>query len=369
MKLSTFASISLAASLQLGPVNSQHIRPSGNEGVISFVDISGLGEGKAFYENDSLLIQLVDGGPTYELLREEGSILDNTAFYGVSRDGKVDSSLLRFVDEETGASILTGFVQDADAAMWYKIRPDAFGHTTVTAVPFHAKRPSHGEPREASDGLWRSFVGIIGSKWATFSTDVSAPVSGTSDESFFDKAVADIMVIWTEDAECLASFQFFTCTLSSTTKSNMQAQVELAISNANLAYKKSNIDLKLNLVHSARDGTGYYTRDEDKALDDVTNSLNELSYIGSLRYNKGADIVSLVMYSEAVCGLGWVGNVILPSLQTANDYFNIVSYDCLDDYTLAHEIGHNLVRLHSAFIHLYDILYFKFPNIYDWAYS
>jgi len=92
----------------------------------------------------------------------------------------------------------------------------------------------------------------------------------------------NIMVLWTKQAECRSSgLHDQLCVTTSTTTTNMQNLITLALSESNIAFVESGINASLHLVHSYRtdynernsDGTSealeYLKSEEDGVLDDA----------------------------------------------------------------------------------------------------
>lgn len=127
--------------------------------------------------------------------------------------------------------------------------------------------------------------------------------------------------------------------------SGVEAKILSAVAAANQAYRNSQINAELNLVHmdevdyreSGDMGLSLYElqRRGDGRLDDVH----------SLRDSVGADVVSLISEDSNACGVGYV----MTQLSSGFDAFafNVVYSSCMSSQTLAHEIGHNMGSQHD----------------------
>lgn len=166
--------------------------------------------------------------------------------------------------------------------------------------------------------------------------------SGQAQRELTTETDPDIMVIWTTNAECRASGLPRGCTLTSQTETNMRGLIDLAVSETNVAYDASGVDMQLRLVFAFRDpnyqeaSTSAYTT----ALTQITNpSDGVLDYVHNLRSQYGADLVSMLIDDNTYCGIAWVG----PAL---NYMFSVVNWMCATGYySFGHETGHNMVRI------------------------
>lgn len=124
---------------------------------------------------------------------------------------------------------------------------------------------------------------------------------------------------------------------------------------ANQAYIDSQVSLRLRVVHSAQVG---YSDDgsNDSTLDALSDGMGSaFANVESLRTQKGADLVVLVRpydySSHGSCGVAWL-NGQNGRTMTADAGYAVVSYGdssryYCDDYTFAHELGHNMGSAHD----------------------
>jgi hypothetical protein len=149
-------------------------------------------------------------------------------------------------------------------------------------------------------------------------------------------SVIDVMVVYTDDARADAGGT-----------ANILNQIDLAISETNTGYARSNINQRMNLVHTAEvafaDGTSL----------DWVDTLNALTYNGdgvidevhTLRNTYAADLVVMLVKNSTYCGIGWL---MTPSFTYDSLGFSLVSRACATGYySLAHETGHNMGANHD----------------------
>lgn len=84
--------------------------------------------------------------------------------------------------------------------------------------------------------------------------DVLVALRGNLSRSLFDDsgATIDVMVVWTKQAECKVSKLPSSCSLTSTTQSNMRGTIDLAVAETNTALQLSGILSSIRLVHAYR---------------------------------------------------------------------------------------------------------------------
>ena len=134
----------------------------------------------------------------------------------------------------------------------------------------------------------------------------------------------------------------------------LDTYLNMLVELANDAYKKSKINLKLNLV-----GKHEVNYPDDTRLDTALTALRlhqgVFSNVPALRNQVGADLVALVRvfhhHNDKACGLAYLLQHKNSSSQSLA--FSVVqtghasdNYYC-NDYTLAHELGHNMGCAHD----------------------
>ncbi len=148
----------------------------------------------------------------------------------------------------------------------------------------------------------------------------------------------DVMVVWTNNAECDLNGLPAGCTLTSLTERNMRALIDLAVFETNVAYANSNIGTELLLVHAYRHPS-YVESTFSQSLSDIRDG--NLSGVHTARTTYGADLVALLVSISGSCGLAYVG-------PTIGNMYSVTAYNCATgQYTFGHEIGHNLGCLHD----------------------
>jgi len=151
-------------------------------------------------------------------------------------------------------------------------------------------------------------------------------------------SIIDVLIVWTNLAECKQSRLSQGCTQTPATEANMRGHLKLAIDETNTAFELSGVKADLRLVHAYRDTSGY---DESagfsKALNDITNTGDGImDDVHSKRQQYGADVVVLIISNPQYCGLAWMG----PS---KSRMFSVTGYNCATGYySFGHEIAHNM---------------------------
>jgi hypothetical protein len=121
----------------------------------------------------------------------------------------------------------------------------------------------------------------------------------------------------------------------------IQAQIQAAIDQANTAFVNSNMITRFFLSHT-----------EEVAYNDSGNIETDLKWVtsnstvASLRNTYSADMVSLITNNGGgYCGIGWVQRN--PGSSFAGYAFQVTWLACLSNSTLAHEHGHNMGMEHD----------------------
>ena len=131
----------------------------------------------------------------------------------------------------------------------------------------------------------------------------------------------------------------------------LRAKLDYFIDLSNQAFTDSNAHIKLRIAH-AQEVSYSNTNDHYSALDAIEYNTIPGVDIDALRASKRADLVTIIRpYDENdhdYCGLG---NLMTSLLQTDAVYSSVsegsdVTYYC-NDYTLVHELGHNMGSHHD----------------------
>mmetsp|Transcript_13364 Transcript_13364/g.19154 ORF Transcript_13364/g.19154 Transcript_13364/m.19154 type:complete len:455 (+) Transcript_13364:755-2119(+) len=221
-----------------------------------------------------------------------------------------------------------GNMYDGENDVFYDISPDVNGTSIVTNAKLRSERPL---PR----GVPIPVVGNTG-----VSAEKSSMTYSNSHRQLVDDgSVIDVMLVWTQGVECKMSGQNPGCTLTSQTEANMRGKLDATIAGTNAIYLNSGIQTKLNLVFAYRHPsyTWDYQNACDKALDHLTYTDGQLDDVLTYRTQYRADIVQMITVPCSYCGVAWVGST------PGKDWmFSVVTSDCLDPFTSAHEMGHNM---------------------------
>jgi hypothetical protein len=136
------------------------------------------------------------------------------------------------------------------------------------------------------------------------------------------------------------------------------ADINLAVSLANQAYKSSGVRLRLNLRDTmlvvgydedsyTYTGTLYNLTGVEGADSDITGRLL-FEPIRRRRDLIGSDLVALIRQGGSFCGQAWV--IETPSQSTSVYGYAQVSRGCIPDFTLAHELGHTMGLNHDRYV-------------------
>lgn len=139
----------------------------------------------------------------------------------------------------------------------------------------------------------------------------------------------DLMVVYTAAARIAAGGE-----------AAMQALINLAVDESNLAYRNSRVVLRLRLVHQgeiAYSESGSMYLDLDRLTKPADGSMDQ---VHRWRNTHRADVVSLLIGDSNLGGLGWQLTELSQGFEAYA--FSVVRYDlAAGNLALAHEIGHN----------------------------
>lgn len=247
-------------------------------------------------------------------------------------NGESGFSYLNLLQQGTGplgTSLWFGTMYDSDTDVYYDISPDANGTSIVTYA-------THGVERKRPTG-----------RKIPVSKDSNTSLLYGQSQVVDGGSIIDIMIVWTLNAECRASFLDYNCLVTSQTHTNMRGKIDALIAANNEAYIKSGVLTQLRLVYAYRHPT--YTLDEincGEALGHLTSMDDgQLDDVHSYRSQYRADMVQMITAPCGYCGVAFVGTGISWA-------FSVITSDCFDVYSSAHELGHNMVswkKLHFIF--------------------
>ena len=129
--------------------------------------------------------------------------------------------------------------------------------------------------------------------------------------------------------------------------SDVEAAIASAVADSNLCYRNSLVPMQLRVVHMEEVSytpTGTLNVDLDRLSEPSDGYIDN---VHTLRDQYGADLVCLLTTSSDYGGLA--STMQHPSLKFESNGFNVNVWDQLGapNFTLAHEIGHNMGCLHN----------------------
>ena len=164
--------------------------------------------------------------------------------------------------------------------------------------------------------------------------DAGASVEGTDTGD-----VIDLMVVYTPAAAALG---------------NIDAFIQFALNNTHEAYRNSDIEFRLRLVHKAQVD---YTQHENMGNDLLCLDSPDdgcMDEVHDLRDRYGADLVALLVAGPAggigICGIAWVPDFgKYPTTNFDTWAFSVTGRHCesTNYRVFAHELGHNQGAMHD----------------------
>ena len=150
--------------------------------------------------------------------------------------------------------------------------------------------------------------------------------------------IVDIMIVYTAAARVGAGGT-----------AAIVSQIELAVAETNLVYQNSGVEHRLRLVKTLEIDyaeTGSSSTDLSRLRGKNDRMADEVHVYRAVY---GADIVSMIVERmDDACGIGSLMTNVSTSF--AASAFNVVARGCANgNYTLAHEIGHNMGLRHDVF--------------------
>ncbi len=125
---------------------------------------------------------------------------------------------------------------------------------------------------------------------------------------------------------------------------NVQNMINLAVAQANTAFKNSQINASLRLVHTVQ-----VQHSANSIIDDLisitSGTADEMKQLRELRVKHKADLVSIFTegHGSSAIGVAWLGTGSMPQYG-----FSAVELWATPMMTFAHEIGHNLGCAHNV---------------------
>ena len=226
---------------------------------------------------------------------------------------KISPSMLDFFSLKDGTQLEVGQSESGElqiSELDHSNLPGCANHSHEGLPHSHAETFSHAEADTSSEG--------------SLPEGVSAADGNTT---------IDLLIVYSNEAITAAGGE-----------AALNAKVASAISAANTAYTNSEVNIQLNLVHSAAlnsSESGNFETDLNRL---TTTNDGFWDNVHDLRDTYGADLVAMINANNAYCGLGWIGR---PNAAYQVYGFSVTNQICLGSQTLAHELGHNMGSMHN----------------------
>lgn len=167
-----------------------------------------------------------------------------------------------------------------------------------------------------------------------------------------DRTFIDVLVPYTKRAVCQLALSTSTtrCVMTPSRLAAMEARIDLAMYESNVALANSGIPGRFRLAHA-------FLVDEDfdevgmKYSDIIRNAAYSsdgvIDEIPEMREEHGADVVALIVDNPLTCGLAYGGKPV------AREWaFSVVNVMCMVGYySFVHEIAHTLGAMHDRNTH------------------
>jgi peptidyl-Asp metalloendopeptidase len=217
--------------------------------------------------------------------------------------------------------LLYGRIESANDI--YAVRPGANGRAVIEKINSESFDPEwgHDAATHGHEKVPPASGGDSGQQGAS-----SAPASSAADGT----TQIVLMSVYTPQARAAAG---------GTTQ--IQAQIQAAVDQANTAFTNSNMIARFYLAHSEE-----VTYNDSGNIETDLNWVTSNATVASLRNTFSADMVSLITSNGGgYCGIGWVQRH--PGSSFAGYAFQVTARNCLSNSTLAHEHGHNMGMEHD----------------------
>ncbi|GJQ30152.1 MAG: hypothetical protein HBSAPP03_20360 [Phycisphaerae bacterium] len=125
----------------------------------------------------------------------------------------------------------------------------------------------------------------------------------------------------------------------------MQSRVVFAINQANTVYVNSQVNAQLELAYM---GLVDYVESGNASTDLSrwrSTSDGFMDVVHCMRNQVGADMCALLVNNFNACGIAYLMTNVGPGFATSA--FSVTDKDCINGYTFAHELGHNMGCAHD----------------------